>query len=161
MMGKRSIAVTAGAALMLAAMSGLALAQGVGGHRGGNHQLFVLAAAAGLSHSAIWSTFKNDTTLATDRANLKTANQAMISCLASPTVSSGGCSSQIQAYSTALGALAQERMTDWQNVMKTAPNLGQAATVYSQLQQLQAQRKQIMQSVFGTSSSTSSSSSSE
>ena len=150
MIGKRTIAVAAGAVLMLTAISALALGHGFGGPGGGDHSMRLLARAAGLTHTQIRSVFASDTTLATDRANLKAAHEAMMSCLASTTVASAGCSTQIQSFSTALGAMAQERMMDWQNVLKTAPNLAQAATVYSQLQQLHAQKNQIMQSVFGT-----------
>ena len=39
-------------------------------------------------------------------------------------------------------------MTVWQTLFKSAPNLSQAASVYSQLQQLHAQKKQILQRCF-------------
>ena len=38
----------------------------------------------------------------------------------------------------------------WHNLLKTAPNLSQASSVYNRLQQLRAQRKQLLQSVFGS-----------
>ena len=41
----------------------------------------------------------------------------------------------------------------WQGLFKGASNPSQAANVYSQLQQLHSQKKQIMQSVFGTAGS--------
>jgi hypothetical protein len=149
MITKRAIAALAGSLLMLAATVGLALAQGFGGHDGGGHDMWVLARAAGLNHSQIATAFANNANLATDRANLKTYHEAMMSCLVSST---GGCSNQITSFSTALQAMAQERMIVWQNLFKTAPNLSQASSVYSQLQQLHSQKKQIMQSVLGSNS---------
>jgi len=143
MIGKRAITAVAGSVLMLAAMSGLALALGFGGHGGDGHEMFLLARAAGLNHSQIRSAFENDTSLKTDRANLKNAHEAMMSCL----VSGKDCTSEISSFSTALQAMAQERMTVWQNLFKGAPNPSKASSVYSQLQQLHSQKKQIMQSV--------------
>jgi hypothetical protein len=160
MIGKRAIAAAGVSALMLAATSGLALAHGFGGHgRGGN--LGLLARAAGLTHSQIRSAFQSDTNLKADRTNLRSAHQALISCL----VSGGSCTSQVSAFSSALQTLSQEQMTVWANLFKSAPNLSQASNVYSQLQQLQSQRKQIIQGIFGSggsaNSSTESSSSNE
>jgi hypothetical protein len=94
--------------------------------------MWLLARAAGLNRSQIASAFKNDTNLKTDRANLKTAHEAMMSCL----VSGKDCTSQISSFSNSLQTMAQERMTVWQSLFKTAPNPSQAASVYSQLQQL-------------------------
>jgi hypothetical protein len=149
MLGRRSIAVVAGSILMVAATSALVLARG--GPGGGGHQMWLLARAAGLDHSTIATAFKSDTNLATDRANLKSAHDAMISCLFSSTVAGAGCSTQIASFSSALQTLAQERMTVWQSVLAKAPNLSQAQSVYSQLQNLQSQKKQILQNVFGSS----------
>jgi hypothetical protein len=146
MIGKRAIAMAAGSVLMLAAASGLALAHGFGGHGGGGHDMWLLARAAGLDHSQIASAFQNDANLKTDRTNLKTAHEAMMSCL----VSGKDCTSQVSAFSSAVQTMAQERMMVWENLFKTAPNPSQAASVYSQLQQLKSQKKQIFQSVFGS-----------
>ena len=145
MIGKRTIAVAAGAVLMLTAISALALGHGFGGPGGGDHSMRLLARAAGLTHSQIASAFQNDANLKTDRANLKSAHDAMMSCLLA-----GNCTTQISSYASDLQTMAQERMTVWQTLFKSAPNLSQAASVYSQLQQLHAQKKQILQGVFGS-----------
>jgi hypothetical protein len=152
MIGKRTIAVITGSILMVTATSALVLAHG-GGHGGPGHEMWLLARAAGLDRSQIATAFRNDTSLATDRGNLKLAHEALMSCLFSTTVSSAGCSTQIASFSSALQTMAQERLNVWQSVLKTAPNLTQAANVYSQLQNLRSQKKQILQGVFGSSSS--------
>jgi hypothetical protein len=146
MIGKRVIVGLAGSVVMLTATSGLVLAHGFGGPGGGGHDMWLLARAAGLNHGQVASAFQNDANLKTDRTNLKTAHEAMMSCL----VSGKTCSSQIFAFSSALQTMAQERMTVWQNLFKSAPNPSQAANVYSQLQQLHSQKKQIIQNVLGS-----------
>jgi len=146
MIGKRAFVAVAGSVLMLAATSGLALARGFGGPGGGDHDMWLLARAAGLNRSQIASAFENDANLKTDRANLKTIHEAMMSCL----VSGKDCTSQISSFSNALQTMAQERMTVWQNLFKTAPNQPQASKVYSQLNQLHSEKKQIIQSVLGS-----------
>jgi hypothetical protein len=146
MIGKREIAVAAGSVLMLAFASAPALAHSVGGPGGGHREMWLLARAAGLNHSQIASAFENDLNLKTDRDNLKTAHETMTSCL----VSGKDCTSQISSFSNAVQAMAQERMTVWQSLFKTAPNPAQAASVYSQLQQLHSAKKQILQSVLGS-----------
>jgi hypothetical protein len=144
MTGKRAIAVLAGSMLMLAVVSGFALAHGgFGGSGHGGRDLFLVARAAGLTHSQIASAFKNDPNLKADRGKLKDAHEAMMSCL----VSNNDCSSQITSFANAVQAMTQERMTVLHNLFKTAPNLAQATAVYSQLQQLHAQQRQISQSV--------------
>jgi hypothetical protein len=150
---QRALTVVAGLVAILAVTSGFVLAQGFGWPREGGHGMWLLARAAGLNHSQIVSAFTSDSNLATDRANLKSAHDALMSCLVSTTVTSSGCTSQITAFSNALQAMAQERMSVWQNLFKTAPNLSQASTVYSQLKQLRSERQQILQSVFGSSGS--------
>jgi hypothetical protein len=156
MIGKRAIAMAAGSVLMLMALSGLALAHGFGGPGRGDHNLWLVARAAGIDHNQIRSAFQNDANLETDRTNLKNAHDAMMSCL----VSGKDCTSQVSAFSSAVQAMVQERMTVWQNLFKNAPNPSQAASVYSQLQNLKAQRKAIFQSVFGSHGTEGSSSSS-
>jgi hypothetical protein len=106
-----------------------------------------------LNHSQIATAFANDGNLANDRANLKAAHDAMTSCLVSSAVSGAGCTSQIASFSNALQAMAQERMSVWQSLFKTAPNVSQAATVYAQLKQLHSEKQQILQSVIGPSGS--------
>src|SRR5207253_102172 len=118
---------------------------------GGGHEMWLLARAAGLNHSQIATAFGNDANLATDRANLKSAHDAMTSCLVSSAVSGSGCTNQIASFSNALQAMAQERLTVWQTLFKTAPNLAQATTVYAQLKQLHSEKQQILQGVLGSS----------
>ena len=151
MMGKRAIAVMAGSILMVTGTSALVLAHGFGGPGGGGHGMWLLARAAGLDRSQIATAFSNDGSLAMDKTNLKNAHDAMMSCLFSTTVSSAGCSTQIASFSSALQTMAQERLNVWQSLLKTAPNLPQAANVYSQLQNLHAQQKQILQGLVGSS----------
>ena len=140
--GKRFMPMMAGAmALALTAGAGAAMA-----HEGGHgHKMWLLAHAAGLTHDQIVTAFKNDAALATDRTNLHTARDAMMTCV----VSGGSCSNEISAYSSALQAMAQEKMTVWQGLFKQAPNTSQATTVLGELRQLQTTRKQIFQQVFG------------
>jgi len=149
MIAKRAIAVVGGLVLILAATHGLALSQGFvhGGKGRGGHDMFLLARAAGLTHEQITTAFQSDTNLKNDFANLKAAHEALISCLLA-----NSCTTQVASFASAQQALAQERWTVWQNLFKgvSSTNLQQAASVYSQLQQLQSQKKQIFQSVFGS-----------
>jgi hypothetical protein len=46
--------------------------------------------------------------------------------------------------------MTQERLTVLGGLFMNAPNPSKAESVYSQLQQLHSQKKQIFQSVFGT-----------
>jgi len=147
MIGKRAIVVAAGLVLMLAVTSGLALSHGFGGRGGGGHEMFLLLRAAGVSHSQISSAFHNNANLKTDCANLKSAHEALMSCL----VSGKDCTSQITAFANAQQAMTRERLTVLAGLFKNAPNPSQATSVYSQLQQLNSQKKQIFQSVFGSS----------
>jgi hypothetical protein len=153
MIRRRTIAVVAGSVVILALTSGLVLAHGFGGPGAGGHEMWLLARAAGLNHSQIATAFANDGNLATDRANLKIAHDAMTSCLVSSAVSAAGCTTQIASFSNALQAMEQERMTVWQSLFKTAPNISQATTVYGQLKQLHSEKQQIIQSVVGSSGS--------
>ena len=155
--GKRLVSAVAASALMMAAICSPALARGWSGDGGGERSMLLLARAAGLSRDQIVSAFKNDTNLKTDRSNLKSAKEAVTTCL----VSGASCTTQIAAYTSALQTLAQERMNVWQGLFKGAPNPKQASNVLTELQQLQAQRQQIVQQVFGSSSTGSSSSQSQ
>jgi hypothetical protein len=153
MIGKRAMGMAAGSVLILASTAVLGWAHGFGGPGGGGHGMWLLARAAGLNHTQIATEFANDANLASDRANLKNTHDAMISCVLSGTVSGAGCNSQIAAFANALQAMTQERMTVWQNLFKTAPNLPQAASIYSQLKQLHSQKQQILQNVLGSTGS--------
>jgi hypothetical protein len=146
MIGKHVLAVAAGSILMLAAFSAMALAHGFGGPGRGGHEMWLLARAAGLNHSQIASAFENDANLRADRDNLKTTHEAMMTCV----VSGKDCGTQITAFSNALQAMAQERMTVWASLLKNAPNAQQAANVYSQLKDLRSKKQQILQNVFGS-----------
>lgn len=125
---------------------------GGGGHRGGgDRDLWLLARAAGLSKSQIITAFKNDSNLKTDRSNLRSAHDALTTCL----VSASSCTSQISAYANAEQALTQEKMTVWGNLFQGAPNSKQAAAVLGQLQQMREQRKQMFHQAFGSTDSSS------
>jgi hypothetical protein len=145
MFGKLGIAVAAGSLLMLAAFSTMALAHGPGGPGRGGHEMWLLARAAGLNHSQIKAAFEHSN-LKADRANLKAAHEAVMSCV----VSGKDCKTEITTFSNALQAMAQEQMTVWAGLFKEAPNAQQASNVYAQLNDLRSKRKAIMQSVFGT-----------
>jgi hypothetical protein len=133
-----------------AAIYGPALARGPKGHGGGGHdgQLWLLARAAGVPRTQITTAFQNDANLKSDFANVRTTRQALQACLLS---TPNSCSAQISAYGSAVQALSQERMNVWATVFSGASNLQQAATVQGQLDQLHAQRKQIFQQIFGSS----------
>jgi hypothetical protein len=145
MIGKRAITVAAGSVLMLAATSGLVLAHGFGGRGRGGHEMFMLARAAGVSHDQIRTAFENSN-LRTDRTNLKTAHEAVMTCL----VTGKDCTSQIASFSNAVQTMTHDRLTMWQTVFKNAPNPSGAANVYAQLQQLKSQQKQIFQGLRGS-----------
>jgi hypothetical protein len=150
MIERRTVSrVAAVAGVVLAATCGLALAQGWGGHggRGGDGHLFMLAKVAGVDHTAIHTAFKGDTNLKPDFANVKTAHQALMTCLAS---GSGNCDSQISAFASAQQALTTEKYKVWEGVFKGAPNAGKATTLLGQMQQLKQQRHAIFQQAFGS-----------
>jgi hypothetical protein len=139
--GTRLVTMAGAIALGLTAGAGAAMAHG-GGH---GRQMWLLAHAAGITRQQISSAFENDASLATDRTNLHSARDAMMTCV----VSGGSCSNEISAYSSALQTVAQEKLTVWQNLFKQAPNTSQATTVLGELRQLHATRKQIFQQAFG------------
>jgi hypothetical protein len=139
---------------MLAALSivsvaaGAALAHGRGGRGGPGGDLFLLTRAAGITHQQIAAAFKADANLRTDRANLKNARDNLATCM----VSGGSCTGQISAFSTALGSLANEKLTVWNGLFRAAgaANDKQAATVLGELQKVRAERKSIFLHVFGS-----------
>jgi hypothetical protein len=141
------VAVAVGA--MLAIACSAALAQGFGGHRGDAH-LFMLAKVAGVDHSALHAAFKGDTNLKTDFQNVKTAHQALITCLASD----GACDSQISAFAAAQQTLTVEKYKVWEGVFKSAPNTSKSTALLGQMQQLEQQRHAIFQQAFGAQSGT-------
>jgi hypothetical protein len=136
----------------VSALQGAAFEHGKRGHRGGGKgSLWLLARAAGLDRSQIATAFENDSNLKTARSELRSAREALTTCL----VSGNSCSSQISAYANARQSLAQEEMTVWGNLFQGAPDTTRAATILEQLKQLQAQRKQIFRQVFGFATSSS------
>ncbi len=152
MIGRRNftgIAVAVG--FMVAATGGLALAHGMGEHRGpGGGGLFILAKAAGIDHSQVHTAFRNDAALKTDFANVTSTRQALIGCLASGGANSGGsCDTAINNFATAQQALTTEKYKVWEGLFKGAPNLNKSTSVLSQMQQLEQQRHALMASVFG------------
>jgi len=151
MFKKMTISIVSAASIFVIAATGIASARG--GRGGGDHHLALLAHAAGVSGSQIHSAFKSDPNLKTDFTNLRTTKDAMTTCL----VSGASCSSQISAYTAAQQALTQEKMSVWQKIFQSAPNPKQASAVLGQLNQLKAQRHQIMQSVFKSASASDSS----
>ena len=152
MIGRRNftgIAVAVGIAV--AATGGMALAHGMRGHGGpGGGGLFILAKAAGIDHSQVHTAFKNDSALKTDFANVKSAHQALMSCLASGGASSGGsCDTAINNFAGAQQTLTTEKYKVWDGLFKGAPNLNKSTSVLSQMQQLEQQRHALFASVFG------------
>jgi hypothetical protein len=145
MMARRTISLAA-AVLALAVASGTALAHG--GHERGQ-DMFMLAHAAGLTKTQIRTAFKADTSLATDRTNVKTAEQALNTCL----VSGADCSAAASTYLAAKQALSQEELSVWQGLFKGNPNPAKATAVLGQLQQMEQARKQLHEQAFASDDS--------
>lgn len=147
---KTLVAMVSGlSALALVATCGPALAFGHHGHHG-DVQYGLLAHAAGLTKSQIHSAFKSDPALKTDFQNLRTAKTAMDSC-----VVAGACNNnEIATYASAQQALTQQKMTVWQNLFKGAPNDAAAVSLKGQLDQLNAQKHQIMHQAFSSAKGT-------
>ncbi len=135
----RSRVVSLFVVLSVVVASGVAMAQG--GHRGGGDRgIFMLAKAAGISRSTIFTAFKSSN-LKADHAALLTAKQNLAACL----VTGGSCSTQITACVTAETTLATDQANLWQGLFATAPNLPNAAKFLTAAQAFQAQRKSIFQ----------------
>jgi len=132
----RNRAVSLFVALSVVVVSGVAMAQN--GHRGGGDRgIFMLAKAAGISRSAMFTAFKSSN-LKADHAALRTAKQNLAACL----VTAGGCTQgQTAAYVTAETTLATDQANLWTGLFASAPNLPNAAAFLTASQQLQAQRK--------------------
>jgi hypothetical protein len=149
---KRKTIVAAVAGLSTLALAATCIPASAYGHHGnhrGDMQLGLLAHAAGLNKDQIHSAFKNDTALKTDFENFKKAKSAVDSCIVA-----GTCTNEIATYSSAQQALTQEKMTVWQNLFKGAPNKSQAVSLKGQLDQLHAQKHQIIHQVFGSANGT-------
>jgi hypothetical protein len=163
MITKKVAAIAAAAVLAVGVGAyGMAAAYGGGhghfhghGHGGG---MFLLAHAAGISKTDIQTAFQNDSTkLQADRAALKTARENFVNCLLSSSNSSAtSCSTQATALVTAKQTAETDKLALWEGLFATAPNKANAANVLAELQQLRAQRKQIMQQAFTGGSAASS-----
>ncbi len=134
MMKTKMISVL-GAAALIAAVGAPAFAHGMRGGR----EMGLLARTAGISRTDIHSAFKN-ANLKPDFQNLHTTREAMNKCI----VSGGSCGNEISAYSSAVQKLAQDKAQVWQKLFQNAPNRKQAAATMGQLEQLKAQRRQII-----------------
>ena len=143
--------VTGLSALALTAIGGTALAYGHHGH--GNHhgdmKFGLLAHAAGLTKDQIRTAFMDDAALKTDFESLKKAKMAVDSCIVA-----GTCTNEITTFASAQQALTQEKLTVWQNLFKGAPNKAQAVSLKGQLDQLNAQKRQLLHQAFSSAKGT-------
>ena len=145
---KTLVSIVSGvSALVLAATCLPALAFGHHAHhRGGDMKFALYAHAAGLTREQIRSAFKNDAALKTDIMNLKTARKAADAC-----VVAGSCNNnEVVTYASAQQALTQEKLTVWQNLFKNAPNKTAATSLKSQLDSLNAQKRQLLRQAFNS-----------
>jgi len=147
----RTRAVSLFVVLSVVVASGVAMAQG---HRGGGDRgMLMLAKAAGISRSAMFTAFKSSN-LKADHAALRTAKQNLAACL----VTAGGCTTgptgQIAAYVTAETTLATDQANLWQSLFASAPNLPNAAAFLGAAQQMQAARKAAFQQYLGSPGAT-------
>jgi hypothetical protein len=152
----KKVAAIAAAAVLAVGVGAYGMASAYGGGHGywhghGHGGLFLLAKAAGISHTDIKTAFQNDATkLQADHAALKTAREGFINCLlSSSNTSATSCSTQATALVTAKQNAETDKLALWEGLFASAPNKANAANVLSQLQQLRAQRKQILQQAFG------------
>jgi hypothetical protein len=148
-MNTKKIGTIAAAGLLLLGIgisAAPAMAFGHGGHGHGDN-MFLLARAAGITHTQMHQAFSQDANLKTDFANVKSTKEALTNCM----VSGQSCSQQIAAYTNAQTALSTERLTVMNGLFQKAPNDAQAQSVLSQLNAMKAQRKALFQSVFKNS----------
>ena len=157
-MNKKTLLAAIGglSALALAATCAPALAMGHRGHghHGGDMKFFLLAHAAGISGETIHTAFKNDAALKTDFEALKTAKKAADTCIVAGNCTSGS-SGQIATYAAAQSALAQEKLTVWQNIFAAkGVNNTAAVSLQTQLAQLDGQKRQLLHQAFGSTKGT-------
>jgi hypothetical protein len=151
MISKTLLAKVSGlSALALVATCGSALAFGHHGHHG-DMQFGLLAHAAGITHDQIRTAFTNDATLKTDFQNLKTSKTAMDACIVA-----GTCTNEVATYASAQQTLTLEKLAVWQKLFASAPNKAQAVSLKGQLDQLNAQKHQIMHQAFSSAQGSSS-----
>lgn len=159
----KKVAAIAAAAVLAVGVGAYGMASAYGGGHGHFHGhghgggLFLLAKAAGISHTDIRTAFQNDATkLQGDHAALKTARENFINCLlSSSNTSATSCSTQASALVTAKQTAETDKLALWEGLFASAPNKANAANVLTQLQALRAQRKQIMQQAFGSNAGSS------
>ena len=150
-MNKRALLTLGAGAILALTAAGPAMAfghHGPGGPHGGD-DFGVLARAAGITHDQIHNAFMNDANLKTDFQNVMTTKKAMDSCIIGAT-SATACNSQIQAYAAAQQALTTEQNTVWTGLFASAPNKSAAASLKGQLDQLEAQKHQILHQAFSS-----------
>jgi len=147
---KTLVATVSGlSALALVAICGTAMAYGHHGHHHGDMKFGLLAHAAGLTKDQIRTAFMNDAALKTDFENLKKAKMAVDSCIVA-----GTCTNEITTFASAQQALTQEKLTVWQTLFKGAPNKSQAVSLKGQLDQLEAQKHQLLHQAFSSGKGT-------
>jgi hypothetical protein len=156
----KKVAAIAAAAVLAVGVGAYGIASAYGGghghfHHGHGGGMFLLAKAAGISHSDIKAAFQNDATkLQADHAALKTARENFVNCLlSSSNTSATSCNSQAGALVTAKQNAENEKLALWQGLFASAPaaNKANAANLLSQLQQLRTERQQIFQKAFAGS----------
>jgi hypothetical protein len=156
----KKVAAIAAAAVLAVGVGAYGMASAYGGghghwHHGHGGGLFLLAKAAGITHTDIKTAFQNDATkLQADRAALKTAHTDFINCLlSSSNTSATSCSTQATALLTAKQTAETDKLALWQGLFASAPNKAAAANLLTQLQQLRAQRKADIQAALGNAGS--------
>ncbi len=157
-MNKRTLvtAISGLSALALAATCVPALAMGSDGsrHHGDDMKFFLLAHAAGISGETIRTAFNSDAPLKTDFEALKTAKKAVDTCIVAGNCTAGS-NGQIATYAAAQSALAQEKLTVWQNIFATkGVNNTAAASLQTQLAALDAQKHQLLHQALSSAKNT-------
>lgn len=146
---KRLLSWTAASAgIVLAATCGVAAAHGMRGPGGpGGGPMFLLARAAGLSHTQIRTAFHNDPNLKTDFSKMRNTREAMVTCIAK----GGSCTNEISAFANANHKLITDKMGVWQKLFQSPhANTKQATAVLGQLRELRDQRHKLFRQVFAS-----------
>jgi hypothetical protein len=141
---------------MVAGVSGLVLAatclpvlafgpHGGHHHHGGGDEFGLYAKAAGITHEQIRTAFQGSN-IKTDFQNLRAAKKALDACIIA-----GTCSNEVATYATDLQTLTTDKLNVWQTLFQNAPNKSAAISLKTQLDGLNATRRQLLQGVFGSS----------
>jgi len=150
-MSKKTVAsiISGVSALLLAATCLPALAFGPHGHHhgGGDMKFGLYAKAAGITHDQIKTAFQNSNVKA-DFMKLRTDKKAMDACIVG-----GTCTTEVATYASDVQTLTDDKLTVWQTLFASAPNKAAAASLKSQLDSLDAQKHQLLHSVFGSKGS--------